>query len=406
VNGLVRHLAVVISLAALAGLIPAPPYSRAAQTAPPQAGVVVRFGDGSVRTACVDLGEDGTATGEQVIRNAGLDVTIAFDPGAGTAVCKIDQEGCDYPREGCFCQCTLAPGQPCRYWSYYHLGPNGWAFSNQGASTYTVRAGAVEGWSWGPGGVGQGIEPPVIPFAEICTVAAPLTPTPTPSVTATPTATTMPTDLPTATPAPAGASPTPMIMPVASSTPPPRAPTQPARTATPTGIPQPAATVAPPTDTPQPAATVAPPTDTPQPAATVAPPTDTPVAQTLPVAPTTQPPTAAAPSAPTSTPTLVATRVSAPAGGIVELTVTPAALYLPLVARNEPEQPEMLQVTQAAPLEPATVKAAATPVAAEASPIAAADAADGRGVIWFLAFSVALAGGLLLARMQKGRRDA
>jgi hypothetical protein len=81
-------------------------------------------------------------------------------------------------------------------------------------------------------------------------------------------------------------------------------------------------------------------------------------------------------------------------------------LYLPLVARNEPEQPEMLQVTQAAPLEPATVKAAATPVAAEASPIAAADAADGRGVIWFLAFSVALAGGLLLARMQKGRRDA
>jgi hypothetical protein len=384
VNGRIRHLAVVISLAALAGLIPAPPSSRAAQTAPPQAGVVVRFGDGSVRTACVDLGEDGTATGEQVLRDAGLDVTITFEPGAGAAVCKIEQEGCDYPREGCFCQCTLAPGQPCRYWSYYHLGPNGWIFANQGSSTYTVRAGAVEGWSWGPGGIGQGVEPPLLSFSDICSVAAPEAPTATPSATATPTpsaaATASATIAPTATPQPAGAAPTPMIMPVASRTPPPPPPTQPARTATPTNTATPA-----PTDTALPTPTAAP-TDIPPPTAILA-------AQ----APTANTPT---PDVPTETPTLppAATATLAPAGGAAA-TATAAPLRLPMVAGGAaPRAP----VAEATPVQRADVlpTAGALPSGAAA---AAAQASNNGGALWFLTLSTALAAGIVLARQRRRR---
>ncbi len=397
---LMRHMVVVISLAMLAGLIPAPLSSRAAQPAPAQAGVVVRFGDGTTRTACVALGADGTATGEQVLRNSGLQVTIAFDPGAGSAVCKIDQEGCDYPREGCFCQCTLAPGQPCRYWSYYHLGANGWVFANQGASSYTVRAGAVEGWSWGPGGVGQGVEPPDIPFEEVCSVAAPVPATPTATATATLTATSLATVTPTPTDEPASptpvsavAPPTPMIMPVASSTPPARPPTSPARTATPTRTSTPL-----PTDPPVPTATAIAPT---------VPPTAISVVQVLPpsIAPTLALPTAEPTRLPTTSPTALpdpsTVPTIAPAGAALP-TATPAALRLPLVAVADVDA----QVASQPPEVPLPTGAPALPSVSEAQPEAAPAEVEQRGSFWFLVFSFALAGGIVLARIQRRRGDA
>ncbi len=163
-----------------------------------RAGVIVSFGDGRVVSTCVDLGADGEATGEEMLRATGLDLTIEYG-GVGGALCKVADTGCAFPTDSCFCQCTLRPGEPCRYWSYAKLANGAWSYSKAGMGS-TVRAGAVEGWTWGEGTVAQGALPPVTPsFAQVC--SAP-TPSPQPSATDTsdlPVVVAGPTQPPTAT---------------------------------------------------------------------------------------------------------------------------------------------------------------------------------------------------------------
>lgn len=149
---------------------------------PHHAGLVVRMEDGEVHTACVDLGEDGEASGLEVLSMAAQQgdippVLLEYDDEHGAAICKVGVDGCDPARNAdgeCFCQCTLEFGEPCKYWLYWHLVNNEWEYSQQGTSSATVRAGEVEGWAWGQGstdggeGNGYGQQPPVIPFDEIC----------------------------------------------------------------------------------------------------------------------------------------------------------------------------------------------------------------------------------------------
>jgi len=163
---------------------------------PSRVGLVVRFGDGSVFTKCVEFEED-QISGLEVLLRSGLRV-IYQQSGLGAAVCKIEDDGCDYPSEPCFCKC---PGGPnCVYWSYWHLKEGKWQYSPVGAGGYFVRDGDVEGWAWGPGTAGSGLEPPVIDFNSIC--APPPTPTSTPTPSPTPTAAPSPTVEPTETPPP------------------------------------------------------------------------------------------------------------------------------------------------------------------------------------------------------------
>ena len=151
---------------------------HAQQPYPHHAGIVIRFGDGHVRTACVDLGDDGQATGEEVLRAAGVSVVMEYS-GMGGIVCKIDGEGCNFPDQPCFCQCTLNPGEPCVYWIYYYLEGGNWQYSGMGATGHTVHSGEVEGWAWGEGTMAGGeVKPPVMSFDQIC--VPPATPTNTP----------------------------------------------------------------------------------------------------------------------------------------------------------------------------------------------------------------------------------
>ena len=143
-----------------------------------KAGVVVDFGDGVVVTACVDLGTDGQATGEELLQAASFDVLIEYSSQGG-AVCKINAQGCNYPDQQCWCQCMSSP---CVYWAYHHLAGNQWQYATQGASTYVVHSGEVDGWAWGAGTVAQGAQPPLYTFDQIC---APPTATPSPTPTAT-----------------------------------------------------------------------------------------------------------------------------------------------------------------------------------------------------------------------------
>jgi hypothetical protein len=252
---------------------------RAQDSAPHQAGLVIDFGDGRVMTFCIDLGADGQATGEELLRASNLPVIFEYNGGIGGAVCKIDTVGSDFPAEPCFSHCTLRPGETCMYWSYSQLVGDHWQFSQIGASSTVVRSGDVNGWAWGESTIARGAQPPLRTLADIClpatsTPTASLTPTPSATATATlppaaaPPATTTPyvakiiTATPTASPRPTS---TPTTSPVVAPSVPPSATAQ---AATPTALPAPS----PPTPIPQP------PTPTPSvkalpPTTSVAPPT-------------------------------------------------------------------------------------------------------------------------------------
>ena len=159
---------------------------------PNRAGLVVRFGDGSLVTRCVEFsGAD--ISGYDLLERSGLDIVAAFDSGQGAAVCQIEREGC--PAADC-----LTCAYP-NYWAYWHLADGDWAYSQAGASGYRVHDGDVEGWSWGAGD-----PPPVVPFDQIC--APPPTNTPSPTNTPLPTNTPPP---PTGTPVPPTATLSPAI---------------------------------------------------------------------------------------------------------------------------------------------------------------------------------------------------
>jgi len=135
-------------------------------------GLVVKFGDGSVFTDCIDyIGPD--MTGEDVLDASGLPTVKDTSYGLGAAICKIGDVGCDDATH-CFCQCTGQP--PCLYWAYYHLDQqkSEWVYSGMGASWHTVQPGAVEGWAWGSGEVGgSDVEPPLKTFEELCSPPSP-----------------------------------------------------------------------------------------------------------------------------------------------------------------------------------------------------------------------------------------
>ena len=155
-------LGVVLALAGTAGA------ALAEEPADGRAGLVVRFGDGSVQTACLDLGPDGQATGEELLQAAGLQPVLEYSA-LGGIVCQIGAQGCGFPEQSCWCQCK---GDPCVYWRYFHQVEGDWVYATVGASSHLVRAGQVEGWVWGAGDGGEGDLPPLLSLEEICAEAS------------------------------------------------------------------------------------------------------------------------------------------------------------------------------------------------------------------------------------------
>jgi len=186
-----RAILILFLLAAL--FVLAGTSAAHAQEAVHRAGLVIRFPNGDVQKVCVSFGE-ASITGEQLLQRSGLTMIIDYNAGLGGAVCSINNQGCAFPVQDCFCQCQ---GTQCEYWAYYHWIDGAWQYSQVGASSYQVTDGALEGWSWGPGSFGaSGTQPPQVAFQDVC--AAPATATST----ATPTATATATLVPTATPSP------------------------------------------------------------------------------------------------------------------------------------------------------------------------------------------------------------
>ncbi|NTW04313.1 MAG: hypothetical protein HGA19_24125 [Oscillochloris sp.] len=387
----------LIGLTLAGGLIPARPVAHAAQTSAAQAGLMVSFSDGTTHTACIDLGDDGEATGEEVLRKAGLTLITAYDASAGTAVCKIENTGCDYPTTSCFCQCTLAPGETCSYWAYYHLSDSGWAMSSLGAASYTVHSGEVEGWSWGSGGVESGVAPPSVTFSEICvptaTATATSTPTTAPTATATATLTIVPTATatPSLTPAPTSPPSTgaqPIVAPVASTTPRPTATTAPTRT--------PTATMSMPSEEPTAIASDVPtPTDTSEIQAI---PESTPVIFEIPSATREVVAMSEVTTAPLEVPIppeMIEAGSLAAGGAAASVTPDSGSVWLPLLI-------QALPTTIATIVTTIHVQATPTLMPTVSVERATRTALHNTGLFWFLAFSSTLALALVVVRSRKG----
>ena len=171
----VRWLASVLVVALAFGL----PVVRAAD--PNRVGLVVVHGDGRATTRCVEFSED-TVSGYDVLARAGLELSIDASNSMGVTICRIGADGCTYPQDRCFCQCTDLSGTvPCVYWSYWHLQNGGWQYSGMGASGHMVRPGDVEGWVWGAGTPNSASQPPAVSFDQLCPASGSSPPTVQPS---------------------------------------------------------------------------------------------------------------------------------------------------------------------------------------------------------------------------------
>ena len=135
---------VLLVAALLAGLLTgsaAPLPVRAAGAV----GIVVRHGDGRLRYAYVPFAEE-TITGAEALRRANFALNVQASGTLGVAICKIEGEGCDAPREDCFCR---SYSNPAFYWHYYTRAADGtWRSAALGAGNRTLRNGDVDGWSW------------------------------------------------------------------------------------------------------------------------------------------------------------------------------------------------------------------------------------------------------------------
>ncbi|MGA7732201.1 MAG: hypothetical protein WCD37_13130 [Chloroflexia bacterium] len=275
------HTLILLTCLLATGLA-GPAGLSAAQPEEKRAGLVIQFPDGATQTFCLAF-EGDSITGLDLLLKSGLEVKVEVQ-GLGVLVCQIGPTGCDFPAQPCVCQ-SYGPGGA--YWSYHHLKDGRWRTSAQGAGTYRVSPGDVEGWAWS-----GGKPPPLYTFSQLCPALQPPTALPEP---ATPPAPPTDTPRPTDTPLP----PDPTITAVVER--------QPTNTRQPTRTPQPPPQKASATPTPTP--TELEPTDTP-----TLTPTDTTTATytTEPSSTPTRFPTSTPTSTPSATPTLTPAPTTTP----------------------------------------------------------------------------------------------
>jgi len=181
---------------------------------PDQVALVVQYADGQVETYCIAMEED-EISGAEVLIRSGLKLVVDTSR-MGVTICQIQDVGCSYPAQACFCHCM--GGSDCAYWNYFYRDPGetDWSYSALGAAMRRSRPGSVDAWVWGDGRTLPGDD---LTFEAICLP-------PTPAATQTPA---RPTSLPlSATPAATASTPVPTrtptmlpsaTIPVASPTP-------------------------------------------------------------------------------------------------------------------------------------------------------------------------------------------
>ena len=171
-----RRLSRVALLVAMLGLTLL--LAACAAGSPPaehRAGLVVLPAEGAPLQACVAFSEQ-EISGETLLARSGLSYTYDARNPMGVIICSIEDTGCAFPGQSCFCACETSGA--CTYWAYFTLDEGGqWVYSPLGARSSRAGDGDVHAWAWlsgttaatSPGG------PPIpkISFSDICGVSAP-----------------------------------------------------------------------------------------------------------------------------------------------------------------------------------------------------------------------------------------
>jgi hypothetical protein len=159
----------LLGVALLAGAL-APVATAGVACAASSAALVVSTG-GDNYTYCVELGGS-SVNGIQLIQRAGSQHGLQYKLGyGGNAVCMLANVGAN--GNDCF-------GEHPYFWGYWRgNGSGGWDWSGTGASNVTVRAGDVNGWSWGTGDSGSSHPaPPSTTYESVCATAPDPSPKP------------------------------------------------------------------------------------------------------------------------------------------------------------------------------------------------------------------------------------
>jgi len=134
-----------------------------------RAGLIVGLSDGSFTTTCVVF-EGSDFSGEDLLRQSGLAVTLDAGNTLGSLVCSIAEEGCRFPDEACLCRCRGVG--PCSYWAYFNSNDeDGWTYAFQGARLRQVQDGDLDAWIWLDRSLPSDalpLPPPDLTFASIC----------------------------------------------------------------------------------------------------------------------------------------------------------------------------------------------------------------------------------------------
>jgi len=161
----------LLGVALLAGAL-APVAAPGVACAASSAALVVSTGNNDY-TYCVELGGS-SVNGVELIQRAGSQHGLQYKLGyGGRAVCMLANVGAS--GSDCF-------GEHPYFWGYWQGdGSGGWKWSGSGAANITVRAGDVNGWSWGTGDSGSSHPAPVAAtYESVCGTTPSPEPTPPP----------------------------------------------------------------------------------------------------------------------------------------------------------------------------------------------------------------------------------
>lgn len=135
-----------------------------------RAAILIQHADGRSSSTCI------TFPGEEINGQELLDLSAyayVADHGnpLGSIICSIEDSGCDFPNEKCFCECS-EPGS-CSYWAYFVRAESGdWVYAPLGARMRKVHHGDVDAWVWvdslGFGQIEGTGELPEVHFEDIC----------------------------------------------------------------------------------------------------------------------------------------------------------------------------------------------------------------------------------------------
>lgn len=132
-----------------------------------RAGIIVQHASGEITTRCVTF-EGEETNGEALLNLSNIPFIADVGNSLGSIICSIEGEGCIFPEENCFCECS-GPGK-CSYWSYFIMADDQkWTYAPVGARMRKIHDGDLDAWVWGSGEKASAdAAPPDLQFEDVC----------------------------------------------------------------------------------------------------------------------------------------------------------------------------------------------------------------------------------------------